>query len=99
MTFAPAAMGTQTRIAQAIRDGGGDQVLSLKENWPATFAEVTMLFDQPSPRLKFKRFAWPATPRWLTFGTLVRLGRIAANHVPRIGVPLTGPERAGQSSS
>jgi predicted transposase YbfD/YdcC len=45
------AMGTQTRIAQAIRDGGGDYVLSLKENWPATFAEVTLLFDQPPPGL------------------------------------------------
>jgi predicted transposase YbfD/YdcC len=26
------AMGTQTKIAQAIRDGGGDYILSLKEN-------------------------------------------------------------------
>lgn len=48
------AMGTQTRIAQAIRDGGGDYVLSLKENWPATFAEVTLLFDQPPPGLTFE---------------------------------------------
>lgn len=49
------AMGTQTRIAQAIRDGGGDYVLSLKENWPATFAEVTLLFDQPPPGLTFEK--------------------------------------------
>src|SRR5882672_2789978 len=48
------AMGTQTRIAQAIRDGGGDYVLSLKENWPATFAEIRMLFDQPPPGLTFE---------------------------------------------
>lgn len=41
------AMGTQTRIAQAIRDGGGDYGLSLKENWPATYAEVAMLFNNP----------------------------------------------------
>jgi hypothetical protein len=41
------AMGTQTKIAQAIRDGGGDYILSLKENWPATFAEIRMLFNQP----------------------------------------------------
>ena len=47
------AMGTQTRIAQAIRDGGGDYVLALKENWPATFAEITMLFDQPPPGVTF----------------------------------------------
>ena len=43
------AMGTQTRIAQTIRDGGGHYVLSLKENWPATFAEITLLFDRPPP--------------------------------------------------
>src|SRR5450755_3948692 len=48
------AMGTQTRIAQAIRDGGGNYVLSLKENWPASFAEVTLLFDQPPPGLTFE---------------------------------------------
>ena len=48
------AMGTQTRIAQTIRDGGGDYVLSLKENWPATFAEITMLFAQPPPGLTFE---------------------------------------------
>jgi predicted transposase YbfD/YdcC len=48
------AMGTQTRIAQTIRDGGGDYVLSLKENWPATFAEITLLFAQPPPGLTFE---------------------------------------------
>jgi hypothetical protein len=48
------AMGTQTRIAQTIRDGGGDYVLSLKENWPATFAEITLLFDRPPPGLAFE---------------------------------------------
>lgn len=48
------AMGTQTRIAQAIREGGADYVLSLKENWPATFAEITLLFDQPPPGLTFE---------------------------------------------
>ena len=41
------AMGTQTKIAQAIRDGGGDYVLALKEDWPATYAEVVMLFEKP----------------------------------------------------
>jgi predicted transposase YbfD/YdcC len=48
------AMGTQTKIAQAIRDGGGDYVLSLKENWPATFAEIEGLFNQPPPGLAFE---------------------------------------------
>jgi predicted transposase YbfD/YdcC len=48
------AMGTQTRIAQTIRDGGGNYVLSLKENWPATYAEVEMLFDNPPPGMAFE---------------------------------------------
>ena len=42
------AIGTETKIAQTIRDGGGDYVLSLKENWPATYAEVVMLFNNPA---------------------------------------------------
>ena len=49
------AMGTQTKIAQAIRDGGGDYILSLKENWPATYAEVTMLFNNPPPGTAFEK--------------------------------------------
>lgn len=49
-----AAMGTQTRTAKTIRDGGGNYVLSLKENWPATFAEVSLLVDQPPPGLTFE---------------------------------------------
>ena len=38
------AMGTQTDIARAIRDGGGDYCMSLKKNWPAVFADVEQLF-------------------------------------------------------
>jgi predicted transposase YbfD/YdcC len=48
------AMGTQTKIAQAILDGGGDYVLSLKENWPATYAEVETLFKNPPPGMVFE---------------------------------------------
>ena len=42
------AMGTQTAIAQAILDGGGNYVLALKENWPATYAEVAEAFPDPA---------------------------------------------------
>lgn len=42
------AMGTQTEIARAIRDGGGDYCLSLKQNWPAVHAEVEQLFNDPA---------------------------------------------------
>lgn len=41
------SMGTQTKIARTIRDGGGHYVLALKENWPATYADVVLLFDKP----------------------------------------------------
>jgi len=49
------AMGTQKEIAQTIIDGGGDSVLSLKENWPATYAEVEKVFADPPPDLALKR--------------------------------------------
>ena len=45
------AMGTQTQIAQTILDGGGDYVLALKQNRPATFTEVKALFAKPPPSL------------------------------------------------
>lgn len=45
------AMGTQKEIAQTIIDGGGDYVLALKENWPATYAEVEKVFADPPPAL------------------------------------------------
>ena len=41
-------MATQTAIAQTILDGGGDYVLALKENWPATYAEVVQAFADPA---------------------------------------------------
>ena len=47
---------TQTRIAQKILDRGGDCLLALKENWPATYAEVETLFAKPPPDLAIERF-------------------------------------------
>ena len=41
------ATGTQTDIARAIRDGGGDYCMSLKKNWPAMYADVEQLFNEP----------------------------------------------------
>jgi predicted transposase YbfD/YdcC len=41
------AMGTQTDIARAIRDGGGDYCMSLKKSWPAVYADVEQLFTHP----------------------------------------------------
>jgi predicted transposase YbfD/YdcC len=46
------AMGTQSAIARTILEGGGDYVLALKENWPATYAEVEAFFaDPPAGRI------------------------------------------------
>jgi predicted transposase YbfD/YdcC len=47
------AMGTQTEIARAIRDGGGDYCMSLRKNWPAVYAEVEQLFDDPPDNVVF----------------------------------------------
>lgn len=49
------AMGTQTGIAQTILDGGGDYLLELKENWPATYGEVETFFANPPPTLSIHR--------------------------------------------
>jgi predicted transposase YbfD/YdcC len=49
------AMGTQKDIARTILERGADYVLSLKENWPATFAEVETAFAEPAPSLEITR--------------------------------------------
>lgn len=43
------AMGTQIEIAEAIRAGGGDYLLALKANRPATHADVELFFADPPP--------------------------------------------------
>ncbi len=48
------AMGTQTDIARAIRDGGGDYCMSLKKNWPAVYADVEQLFNDPPEDIAFE---------------------------------------------
>jgi len=47
-------MGTQTEIARAIRDGGGDYCMSLKKNWPAVYADVEQLFGDPPDNVAFE---------------------------------------------
>jgi predicted transposase YbfD/YdcC len=48
------AMGTQTDIARAIRNGGGDYCMALKKNWPAVHAEVEQLFSEPPDDVAFE---------------------------------------------
>lgn len=48
------AMGTQTDIARAIRDGGGDYCMSLKKDWPSVYADVEQLFNDPPDNVAFE---------------------------------------------
>ena len=43
------ALGPQRAIAETIRARGGDDLLALKANWPATHAEVAAFFADPPP--------------------------------------------------
>jgi len=47
------AMGTQAEIAKTIVTRGGDYLLALKGNWPATHADVVDLFADPPPEIAF----------------------------------------------
>jgi predicted transposase YbfD/YdcC len=47
------AMGTQAEIAKTIVKRGGDYLLALKGNWPATHADVVELFADPPPEIAF----------------------------------------------
>src|ERR1700742_1340489 len=49
------AIGTQTAVAQTILDGGGDYILALKQNWPATYAAVAEFFHVPPPEMAIQR--------------------------------------------
>jgi predicted transposase YbfD/YdcC len=42
------AMGTQTKIAETIVQGGGDYLLALKENRPLLYADVEAFFADPA---------------------------------------------------
>jgi len=55
------AMGTQTEIARTIRRKGGDYLLALKENWPATHAEVEKALSIPRPPWSAPRPSMPIT--------------------------------------
>lgn len=43
------AIGTQRAVAETIQARGGDYLLALKANWPATHAEVAAFFADPPP--------------------------------------------------
>ncbi len=41
-------MGTQTKIAQALLDRGGDYLLAVKENQPSLHDEIRQHLDDPA---------------------------------------------------
>jgi predicted transposase YbfD/YdcC len=45
------ALGTSNEIAQTTIDGGADDVLALKGNWPAAYAKVENVFADPRSTL------------------------------------------------
>jgi predicted transposase YbfD/YdcC len=49
------AIGTQTAVAQTILDGGGNYILALKQNWPATYAAVAEFFHAPPQDMAIQR--------------------------------------------
>ena len=50
------AMGTQAAIAETIVKRGGDYLLALKANWPATCAEVERFFADPTETMHQQPF-------------------------------------------
>jgi predicted transposase YbfD/YdcC len=45
------AMGTQTKIAQAVLDRGGDYLLAVKDNQPSLHDEIRRYLDDPAARV------------------------------------------------
>ena len=95
------AMGTQREVAQTILDGGGDYVLALKANWPATLKAVQALFDT-APRSRARdpsdRRYQSRSHRDQTLPRLFRLGRVlrAPRHPRQPGIPRRRHGRHGR---
>jgi predicted transposase YbfD/YdcC len=104
------AMGTQAAIANTIVAKGGDYLLALKANWPATFAEVERFFADPSKdmlqtlvetidndhgRLEIRRHTVCHVVDWL-FSDRRYPGEPCFPHLAMIGMIQTRVERAGE---
>ena len=104
------AMGTQAAIANTIVAKGGDYLLALKANWPATFAEVERFFADPSKdmlqtlvetidndhgRLEIRRHTVCHVVDWL-FSDRRYPGEPCFPHLAMIGMIKTRVERAGE---
>jgi predicted transposase YbfD/YdcC len=104
------AMGTQAAIADAIVAKGGDYLLALKANWPATFADIECFFADPPEdllqtsvetidndhgRLEIRRHAVCHAVDWL-FADRRYPGEPRFPHLAMIGMVQTRVERAGK---
>ena len=49
------AMGTQTKIAEAIINKEADYILTVKENQPQLHDDIETFFEEPQPPLKLPR--------------------------------------------
>jgi predicted transposase YbfD/YdcC len=105
------AMGTQAAIADVIVAKGGDYLLALKANWPATCAEVGRFFTDPPAsllqapfetidndhgRLEIRRHTVCHTLDWL-FSDRRYPGEPRFPHLAMIGMVETKVERNGKT--
>jgi predicted transposase YbfD/YdcC len=104
------AIGTQDAIAATILRRGGDYLLALKANWPATFADVAAFFADPPPgmvetcetidgdhgRIEVRRHAVCHDVGWL-FSDRRYPGEVAFPGLATIGMVETEVDRSGTS--
>ncbi len=103
------AIGTQAEIAAAVRARGGDYLLALKANRPATFADVEAFFADPPPgmvetwetvdgghgRIEVRRHAVCHDVGWL-FSDRRYPGEVAFPDLAMIGMVEAATERGGK---
>lgn len=103
------AIGTQAEIAAAVRARGGDYLLALKANRPATFADVEAFFADPPPgmvetwetvdgghgRIEVRRHAVCHDVGWL-FSDRRYPGEVAFPDLAMIGMVEAETERGGK---
>jgi predicted transposase YbfD/YdcC len=105
------AIGTQSAVAETILSRGGDYLLALKANRPATFAEVEAFFADPPPgsldtcettdgdhgRVEVRRHAVCHDVAWL-FSDRRYPGEPAFPGLAMLGMVEATVERAGKTS-
>ncbi len=105
------AIGTQNSIAETILERGGDYLLALKANRPATFKDVETFFADPPPhtieaytttdgehgRVEVRRHAVCHDVAWL-FSDRRYPGEVAFPGLAMIGMVEAETERAGKTA-